>query len=106
MDDQQRRIFLSVREVYEAGNPPVIGIRVELQTVTLVVAEELNEQEIPLQTETQVTYVELDAAELETLRNMGQRAIDEFGMRLGPLVAGRLGGTVKRWREAPHAGMN
>ncbi len=106
MNDEQRRIFLSQREVYDAGNPPVIGIRADVQTVTLIVQEGVSETEIPLLTETQMIYVELDAAELKTLGQRGQRVIDEFGMRFGPVVATRLGGHVKRWRDVPHAGMN
>ena len=39
MDDEKRRIFLSQREVRDAGGPPVIGIRTEVQTIDLVVEE-------------------------------------------------------------------
>lgn len=99
MDDAQRRTFLSPREVYEAGNPPVIGIRAEVQTVRAEVEASPDSEPVPLMTESQMVYVELEPAELDQLRAAGQCAIDAFGMRLGPLVAARLGGTVKRWLD-------
>ncbi len=99
MEDAQRRTFLSSREVYEAGNPPVIGIRAEVQTVVAVVENPPEEEQIPLRTEAQMVYVELEPAELDQLKAAGQCAIDAFGMRLGPIVAARLGGTVKRWLD-------
>ena len=97
MDDQKRRIFLSQREVFEAGNPPVIGVRAEVQTVRASGASS---------TETVMAYVELDAAEREWLLSQRQDAINAFGMRFGPVVAQRLAGDFKEWRDAPHAGLN
>ena len=99
MDDAQRRTFLSQREVVEAGNPPVIGIRAEVQTVNGEVEDSPESEQIPLKTESQMVYVELEPAELGRLKAAGQCAINQFGVRLGPLVAARLGGTVKRWLD-------
>jgi hypothetical protein len=99
MDDQKRRIFLSQREVRDAGGPPVIGIRTEVQTISLVVEEPPESTEIPLASETLHVYVEIDPAELKALQDQGQPAIDAFGQRVGPIVARRLGGTVKHWRD-------
>ena len=99
MDDRKRRIFLSQREVRDAGGPPVIGIRTEVQTVNLIVEDPAESTEIPLASETLHVYVEIDQDELKTLTAQGQPAIDAFGQRVGPIVAHRLGGSVKHWRD-------
>jgi hypothetical protein len=99
MDDQKRRIFLSQREVRDAGGPPVIGIRTEVQTIELVVEEPPESTETPIVSETLHVYVEIDQDELKSLATQGQSAIDAFGQRVGPIVARRLGGTVKHWRD-------
>jgi hypothetical protein len=99
MDDEKRRIFLSQREVRDAGGPPVIGIRTEVQTIDLVDEEPPESGEHPLSSETLRVFVEIDPDELKMLMTQGQTAIDAFGERVGPAVARRLGGAVKRWRD-------
>ena len=53
----------------------------------------------PLSSETLRVFVEIDPDELKLLMTQGQSAIDAFGERVGPVVARRLGGTVKHWRD-------
>ena len=99
MDDEKRRIFLSQREVRDAGGPPVIGIRTEVQTIDLAVEDPPEGSEHPLSSETLHVFVEIDPDELKLLMTQGQSAIDAFGERVGPAVTQRLGGAVKRWRD-------